>query len=170
MGQQQYITTGDLRYDPETGRWVPIAGNAIPPYTPTGDAPGLEVRQAMIAELQRQGLPIPPHLQGTPELVEPAPELGTGRSPDGLHWPPKPHPELSAGGQQQLRTEGADDDERPPPLPEVSIGGTRHVVEGAGDDLEELPPIDRIAELEAPPKADTERPGPPVHRGRGGRR
>jgi hypothetical protein len=149
MSQKQFITSGDMQYNPETGRWQPIAGNPMPPFVPSGGDPAGGPGAASVlthdaaalhrAELERLGLPLPPALKGGQHLLETSDEPGEA-----------------------------------PPV--VSLGGTRHIVEGVPPaptaDGAELEPEqladpssdDRITELER--KTDTERPGPPVRRRR----
>jgi len=133
-------TTGDLDWNPATGRWEPRAGLGITPYVPQGGgpveaapAPALgelaDTRKAMRAELARQGLPIPPFLQ----VME------------GLD-------ELPPGGQQESATSG-ETGEAPTV---VSLGGTRHIVEGSEEPEAEYA-VDRLAELERRAR-DTEPP------------
>lgn len=132
-------TTGDLEWNPETGRWQPQGGLGIQPYVPQGapvvatsERPNPELRASMRAELVRQGLPIPGYLQDADEL----------------------------GGQQRSET-SAEPGEAPTV---VSLGGTRHLIEGGP--LEPAPSegeyrVDRLAELEPNRTRDTEPPAPP---------
>lgn len=125
-----YITSGDMRYNPATNQWEPIAGNPMPPYVPAGADPAAgtgavltptldgAARAAHFAELRRQGLPVPDE---------------------------SPEPIVSLGGTRHV-VEG-------PSLEELGA----EVIDAQGDDLEGDPaPVDRIAELER--KSDTDRP------------